>query len=405
MNILFVHERASFTGGVEQNIGDCVRGLRARGVRCHLAYNGDLPVDQSFLELFETATPAMDITHGIQTSGTKRLRQIAEETGVRCIFLHKVEHVPHEVFHADARIVQMVHDHDLYCPRRHKYRMLDAMPCDKPAGLRCYTDFAFLQRDASRATGFAFASVGEKIAEMRRRHRCDLSLVASGFMRDQLVMNGFPKDRVRVLPLAVQELPSPPGHGQSQIPTVLYVGQLIRGKGVDSLLRAISHVKVPVRAIIVGKGNAEESLRSLAARLGLSDAVRFMGWLDNTALPQMYATCDVVVVPSRWPEPFGMVGLEAMRHGKPVVAFNTGGISEWLEHRSTGLLVPQGDVDGLGYAIESLVTNQKLAQQYGRLAAEQVRVRFGFEQYISKLLDALLSPSEISTAVSKERVA
>ena len=95
-------------------------------------------------------------------------------------------------------------------------------------------------------------------------------------------------------------------------PNILYVGQLIRGKGVDTLLKAQAilnrQLTVPIPLHILGAGNDEQRLKSLAVELGLADSVVFKGWVAHENLVGYYDAASLVVVPSRWPEPFGMVG-------------------------------------------------------------------------------------------------
>jgi glycosyltransferase involved in cell wall biosynthesis len=80
-----------------------------------------------------------------------------------------------------------------------------------------------------------------------------------------------------------------------------------------------------------------------------------------------------------------MIGLEAMHHGRPVVAFRVGGIPDWLEDHVTGLLVPEQDVDGLARSVEQLLMDTELAERLGRKAYERVRDRFSFDEYVTKL--------------------
>ena len=90
-------------------------------------------------------------------------------------------------------------------------------------------------------------------------------------------------------------------------------------------------------------------------------------------------------MPSRWAEPFGFIGIEAMHHGRPVVAFAVGGIPDWLEPDVTGLLVPEQDVPALARAIERLLTDDALASTLGRNAYRRARERFSFDPYITDM--------------------
>jgi glycosyltransferase involved in cell wall biosynthesis len=126
------------------------------------------------------------------------------------------------------------------------------------------------------------------------------------------------------------------------------VGQLIRGKGVHLLLEAMARMKTPRNLDIVGTGNMEGELKSLASRLGLSGRVRFNGFQKNPEDWMRRATC--VVVPSFWQEPYGLVAAEAVALGRPVVAFAIGGLPEACGGKAT--LVPPGDIAALAVALE-----------------------------------------------------
>jgi glycosyltransferase involved in cell wall biosynthesis len=115
--------------------------------------------------------------------------------------------------------------------------------------------------------------------------------------------------------------------------------------------------------LIVGNGPDLEACRRLAARLGLNDAVRFLGHRDD--MPDVLAAVDVVVVPSLVDEGFPFVALEASAAGRPVVAFRSGGLPEAVMHDHSGLLVPKGDADGLADAIVRVLGDPALARRLG----------------------------------------
>jgi glycosyltransferase involved in cell wall biosynthesis len=227
-------------------------------------------------------------------------------------------------------------------------------------------------------------SIGDKMLEMRRNQQLALLLVGSAAMREELIQNGFPRERVEILPPVVRM----PLRAMAPIPEenrILYVGQLIRGKGVDLLLRALTHVRGDYELTIVGAGNARAGLDNLCAKLDLGRKVRFEGWVNPQDLGDYYARAKLVAAPSRWPEPFGMIGLEAMHYGRPVVAFRVGGIPDWLEHGVTGLMAPEQDVRAFAAALEQLLSDPQLCSQLGQQAQERVRTKFCFENYLDRL--------------------
>ena len=185
------------------------------------------------------------------------------------------------------------------------------------------------------------------------------------------------------------QAPSPVPDGSH----ILYVGQLIRGKGVDLLLQALKGLTCDFRATIVGTGNAESKLKTLCTEFDLDNRVKFTGWVRNEDLGHFYSEAKVVVVPSRWPEPFGMIGLEAMHHGRPVVAFDVGGIPDWLDHMETGILVPDQDVGAFGKALQKILGENRLAAKLGQNGLRRVRDHYAFEGYLDKLEGCLKGDS------------
>ena len=219
---------------------------------------------------------------------------------------------------------------------------------------------------------------------MKRNFQLDALLVGSRFMREELLQNGFPGEKVHILPPVIRmenKSPSPVPDN----PHILYVGQLIRGKGVDLLLQALNRLSCDFTADIVGTGNAEAKLKGLCSELDLDQKVNFRGWVRNDDLGRFYAKARVVAVPSRWPEPFGMIGLEAMHHGRPVVAFDVGGIPDWLDHLTTGILVREQDVEAFGNALERILRDGDFAAKLGCNGIDRVRKHYAFEDYLRKL--------------------
>jgi glycosyltransferase involved in cell wall biosynthesis len=129
---------------------------------------------------------------------------------------------------------------------------------------------------------------------------------------------------------------------------VLFVGRLDRQKGVDVLIEAVQPLEKRVSTRVVG-----ESVLAGGLLRRNSEGVEFLGWLDRTAVASQMAACDVVVVPSRW-EGFGLVAIEAMRMGKPVVASAVGGLPEIIVDGLTGKLVPPEDSAALTEVLQQL---------------------------------------------------
>ena len=234
-----------------------------------------------------------------------------------------------------------VHDHDPVCPRSYAYTPL-GRNCSRPGGLWPCLFCAPLCRGWKAALGRVF-SQRRRLAAMARMKRI---VVISEFMKSRLVVNGIDPGKIAVEPPRIeigQAASAPVGDVD-----LLFVGQLVRGKGVGLLLRAMALMKAPRTLDIVGAGNMEPKLRALTARLGLGERVRFRGFKPNPLDWMRAAAC--VVVPSFWQEPYGLVAAEAVALGRPVVAFATGGLPEACGGHAT--LVKPGDVAALASALE-----------------------------------------------------
>jgi len=397
VRILFVSEKCGYFGGVEQNVAVSVGGLREMGHECFIAFGEKTEKESDkYAQLFDDALQCREMSSPNAVELARPFLEIVERVSPDVLYLHKVRRTDFCLpFVGKLRIVRMVHDHDLCCPRRHKYYFHNEKVCRSKAGWRCYMDLAFLARNSSAGRSISLVSITEKLREMRRNYKWDLLLVGSRFMRDELIQNRFPASKVHILPPVVpwrQEVQTP----VPSDPIVLCVAQLIRGKGVDLLLRALQGLSCDYQAMIVGTGNAEQDLKALSRTLGLGDRVCFQGWLDNKAITRFYSRSRVIAFPSRWPEPFGMIGLEAMQHGRAVVGFDVGGVSDWLEHEVTGLLVPEADVEAFGNALQRVLTDSDLAERLGRTALVRARERFSFENYIEYLEHFLVGTDTIS---------
>jgi rhamnosyl/mannosyltransferase len=176
--------------------------------------------------------------------------------------------------------------------------------------------------------------------------------------------------------------PATPG-----FPTVLFVGRLVEYKGVDVLLRALAGVE-HARAVLVGDGPRRAALEELTADLGLAERVAFAGEVSDERMAELYAACDLFVLPSvTRAEAFGVVQLEAMAAGKAVVSTAVPTGVPWVnQHERTGLIVPPGDVPALRAAIQRLLADPALRERMGREGRARVARDFTPARMIDQML-------------------
>jgi len=167
--------------------------------------------------------------------------------------------------------------------------------------------------------------------------------------------------------------------GINSQPMILFAGKLAPRKGVDILLRALPQVlrEMEVKLVLAGSGN-QRDYQQLAEALGISDKLRFLGRVPDDTLRLLFSSCDLFVLPSRL-EGLGIVILEAMAAGKPVVATNVGGIPELIESGQNGILVETNNERELASAIVKVLSDNSLARTIGENNMKKMRERFSWK--------------------------
>lgn len=164
-------------------------------------------------------------------------------------------------------------------------------------------------------------------------------------------------------------------HKSIEYPSILFVGGLSKVKGIDTLLNAVPIIRKKILNLcvyIAGSGPEENKLKELVKELNIEENVNFLGYILENEKYSYYKSADVCVFPSRY-EPFGIVLLEAMACGKPVVASNVGGIPFVVEEGKTGLLFESGNVEDLADKIMTILKDEELREKMGEAGRERAK--------------------------------
>jgi glycosyltransferase involved in cell wall biosynthesis len=217
-----------------------------------------------------------------------------------------------------------------------------------------------------------------------------------------------PGTPVRTIPFGAAVTAGPQGGGDRETgrrragrgARLLFVGRLVERKGVAYLLEAVSRLAADreVRLVVVGDGPLRPELERHAARLGLGSHVEFLGFVSDERLRREYATCDICVLPAVRDskgdvEGLGVVLIEALLHRRPVVASDTGGITDIVIDGRTGLLVPPGNVAALSVALARLMDDPREAARLADEGHSFVTERFGWDRIIDDLVELYRSTS------------
>ena len=186
-----------------------------------------------------------------------------------------------------------------------------------------------------------------------------------------------------------------------EVPIVLLVGRIVPHKGVEHFVEAARYVP-DARFLVAGGGSSLDAMKRLALSMGVADRVRFLGRISDDRLPEVYAACDVFVLPSvSRLEAFGIVALEAMSTGKPVIVADIPGVREIIEDGRDGLLTDPVNPRDLAEKIRRLLSDPKARQTMGARGREKVLESFSIERVtdrIEAVYRAILDGSEVVTA-------
>jgi len=204
--------------------------------------------------------------------------------------------------------------------------------------------------------------------------RCDFVSSPCADIFTEMASHGFQKPH-RVVPNAVDIARFTPSHSKKTLKqkhgfsefTVLYVGRLAKEKSIDVILRAVAQAKKEVPAlsvVLTGRGSAEVELRALAKELGIADAVRFLGFVEEKLLPEIYAASEVFVIAST-SETQSIAAAQAMATGIPIVGVRAWGLKDYITP-SLGFLVAPGDTPAIAAHLVQLAQNPKLRATLGK---------------------------------------
>ncbi len=335
---------------MEHYVDRSTRDLRAHGCEV-VVVSAQNPSPMTF-EYEVVHVPGVD--GGGDLQATARVLDLCANLRPDVVVSHHVGNRPLiEAVAQHHRSIQMLHGY--LCRGGKLFRRGDRQ-CTHPLGRRCPVDWYTGPCGDSPRPAAALASYEPNVLEHLAALRAlDALAVPSRFLRDYLVGEGLPPDRVHVIDNSTgigRQQPVRRQHGDRV--EVVFIGRLTHAKGPQHALQALARLDARFRLTVVGDGWHRAELETLASTLGVAGRVTFTGWLDGAELEAVWARAAMMIVTSLWPDPAPLTVPEARSHGLPVVTYASGGLAEWAERLDGVTVVPRGDVDGLALAIEAV---------------------------------------------------
>jgi glycosyltransferase involved in cell wall biosynthesis len=293
----------------------------------------------------------------------------------------------------ECPLVYTLHNHNSYCPSGTKYLTERKVCCDrKMSSMGCVWGH-IVDGCGSRRPGNIIQNLRRAYQDMETLKKLKVTVITiSEYMREQLIANGLPCEQTINLyhgssvSKSIAEPLTQEVHNKQRI---LFVGRIVPDKGVGWLLKAMTNVNEQIKLDIAGEGWEKPQLEKLAMELRLSDRVSWHGWCDQEKLDRLYRQSFAIIFPSVWPEPAGLVTLEAYRHYRPIIASSVGGIPEYLCDGKTGLLVPLNNIEQLAASINLLGKNYHTSREMGKAGNLFLKdeSEFSLKSHASKLQD------------------
>jgi len=212
----------------------------------------------------------------------------------------------------------------------------------------------------------------------------DVFMVPDDFMATRLIPGGIPAEKIRrnVNPFFVEDYQ--PSYEQGTF--ILYVGRLVKQKGIFTLVEAMARVSIPSPPLyIVGDGEERKNLESMITEFGLQDRVKILGAIWGSQVRQLIKDSMFIVIPSEWYDNLPLVLCQAYAMAKPVVASAINGIPEYVANGVDGLLFQPGNVQELAKCIEHLISDSSLLFKMSINARRKAEEVFDFRTYWNRL--------------------
>jgi len=288
-------------------------------------------------------------------------------------------------------VVLLCHDQRWWCGPATRFHATTGNACEiRATTARCLVRYHAL-RCGGRRPGPMLRELRRAAIGRRALREASGILVASGYMVEQAAKNGAPRSRIHQLPLPTPFAgvgPLPPAENP---PVVLYASRLTPLKGIAPTLGAFARIRSDARLMVAGEGIHARRVSEAVAVHPARSRIDLVGHLGLDALRKAFERAAVVVMPVLSPEAFGLVGIEALGLGRPVVATDTGGISEWAREDLGVVRISRPTPSLLAAAIERVLSDPTWSRRAREKGAPWVAERHSMKAHVESLQRALLS--------------
>ncbi|AVH73883.1 glycosyltransferase family 4 protein [Nostoc sp. 'Lobaria pulmonaria (5183) cyanobiont'] len=282
-----------------------------------------------------------------------------------------------------------VHNHSFYCPSGTKYLAEQRTICDRNFSYLGCTWGKLVDKCGSRRPLRTLRELQTTHQFLDVLKRLKITFIAnSEYVRQELIENGVSPEQTLTLHCGIsipETATFPLSLEVHQNHRILFAGRIVSDKGLEWLLKTLIHTDPKIQLDIAGEGWERPRLEKLATTLGLNKRITWHGWCDSDKLDKLYQQCFAVIFPSVWPEPAGLVTLEAYSRCRPVIGSAVGGIPEHLRDGETGILVPSNNIQKLADAINELYRDYQKSRYMGEQGHTLLMKEFTMAAHVNNL--------------------
>ncbi len=385
MKVLHVNDHLALKGGVEVYMLALSRELEERGMDVAVAFaSGDANAWQHVYRV-----------PSISTVDLRKVREGRREMSrVLAKFRPDVCHI-HNLYNpgileaclAHGPCVLHLHDYRYVCPSSNLYYRRTREICERSCSPACFPIGVVRGCQTPRLPASLSFYSRVKFIE-KHAHRFNAVVANSRYVAARFEQNvhGVVEPEVIHYFCPIEASSQPPR--ATKKPYILFLGRVIESKGILEFVDTLGRLPDDVEGVIAGapRDDVRRLVDARASNAKCLDRLRWTGWVDRDQIAKLVEGAGVVVFPSIWAEPFGIVGLEAMARGVPVVGFDVGGVSDWLLDGENGYLIPRGDVCRMADKIDTILRDSNLRSSLGQRGIEIVREQFSVETHVNALL-------------------
>lgn len=387
MKILFINDNHQHTGGAETYLFDLMSALRSKEVQIYFfSMSSEKKSDDEFSCIYLDIRKNRILDHFCRNYFNPflyhELRKKIRKNKPDIIHLNNISKYQNSIVLAALKekvpLIQTIHDIRVVCPIGTGVKV-DVKVCDGGLGIKC------LINKCLRMKSYIYLFYPWKIRQLLNRYGIRYFIVLSNSFKNILESKGW--RNIIFMPFFINYKAC-----NNKINTrkdLLFVGSLIDIKGLQYLIKSMPKIikQFPESKLhIVGDGSEKTKYETIVKDLRLQNNIIFHGKVPNEKVINFYKKSFLFIMPSICIETFGLVGLEAMASGLPVIGSNIGGIPEWLEDGKTGFLVEPGNIEQISNNIIRILSDEKLANDLAENARKRAENWPSQDEYVDKLI-------------------